>query len=92
MAVIILHWLMIEFKGFLISWEMVELMRLSSSPSALEVSYRIFWEISEKQSITWSYSLLPETSLIKLLLKVKNLNLGINSSSMPLMHLRFAMT
>jgi hypothetical protein len=33
---------MIELRGFLISWEMVELIRDRNSPSALEVSYKIF--------------------------------------------------
>ena len=54
----IVHWLMIEFNGLRISWEIVELIKESSSPSALEVSYRIFWEISEKQSITLKVPLL----------------------------------
>jgi hypothetical protein len=57
----ILHWLIIEFKGFLISCEIVEFINDKSSPSAFEVSYNIFYEISTKQIIVLSTSPAPLT-------------------------------
>lgn len=75
---------MMELSGFLISWEIVELIKVSSWASALEVSYNIFWEMSIKHTIYLSLS--SSDVLIKLFLHWKNLNLGMNSSSMFLMH------
>jgi hypothetical protein len=81
---------MIEFKGFLISWDIVELIRERSSLSAFEVSYNIFYEISIKQIIFFStVSVTPYRfieDLTTLLFILKNLNLGINSSSIPFIH------
>ena len=45
----ILQLLMIEFRGLRISCDIVELMSDRSSPSALLVSYNIFYEMSIKQ-------------------------------------------
>ena len=78
-----------ELSGFLISWEIVELIRLRSSPSAFDVSYMIFDDISKKHIIYLSGKLFP--CLIKLLLTWKNLNPGTYSSSIPLNIGRFWM-
>ena len=42
----ILHWLTIEFKGFLISCDIVDVIRLANSSCALMSSYNTFAEIS----------------------------------------------
>ena len=82
------HWLMIEFKGFLISCDIVELINVRSSPSALELSYNIFYEISLKQSMNLKVSELLSSTFD--FLNWKNLNLGTNLASTPCMHLNLA--